>query len=93
LSPKELVYFHIYITGDPFVTSITLDKPAESNFFGSFNWFDTDMQPHAETLRVNKGEYRAEHQTGIDSTGTMRGIEMIDWTRESDHYTYVLYRR
>jgi hypothetical protein len=36
LPPKELVYFHIHVTGDPFVTSVTLDKPAESSFFVQF---------------------------------------------------------
>jgi len=89
-SPKELVYFHIRVTGDPFVTSVLLDKPAESNFFVGFNWFDTDMLPHLENLNLSAGETYAEKPTGVDSTGTIRGIEILDWTKESDHYKYLL---
>jgi hypothetical protein len=89
-SPKELVYFHIRVTGDPFVASVALDQPAESNFFVRFNWFDTDMEPHVQNLNLNAGETYAEDATGIDSTATIRGIEMLDWTKESEHYKYVL---
>jgi len=92
-SLKELVYFHIYVMGNPFVASIILDKPAESNFFATFNWFDTHMQPHIETLTLNTGETHAQDPTGIDSTGYMTGVEMIDWTKETEHFIFTLDRR
>ena len=87
-SPKEVVYFHISVSGNPFVASVTLDKPAESDFFVLFDWFDTDMLSHNETLNVKTGETYAETATGVDSTGYMRGVQMVDWTKESDHYIY-----
>ncbi len=94
ISPsKELVYFQIDVTGNPLVASIILARPAESDFFVIFQWSYSGMEPHTNTLVLTKGQTQAQISTGIDSTGYKMGIEMIDWTKETEHYVYALDRR